>query len=200
MKQGIVYDSGIVGALATVGVEVRTFAPINEYGGPRYWREMYDISGKRPHVARQLGNTEIGDGELFHGRGFIQLTGRANYRAMSTIVGIDLEKHPEAALRQPAASLIFAHYFRSHGCDVWAQNAWTTALPKCTLCVTNGLVLKNGKLIKPTSGVGVCVDCSWKMVRRKVNGGLSHFSEFMINVNNLKAVLDAKTTERRPKR
>ena len=52
-----------------------------------------------PRKARQLGNKVKGDGELFKGRGFIQLTGRDNYtRASKQIFGDDrLVKNPDLA-------------------------------------------------------------------------------------------------------
>jgi putative chitinase len=42
------------------------------------------IYGNRP----QLGNTQEGDGGKFFGRGVIQLTGRANYTAFATAIGM----------------------------------------------------------------------------------------------------------------
>lgn len=56
-----------------------TMLPITEYGGAAYFTRMYDRDGLRPAVAAQLGNTEAGDGCRFCGRGYVQLTGRANY-------------------------------------------------------------------------------------------------------------------------
>lgn len=58
----------------------RTMLPIKEYGGTAYYTRMYDILGERPDVAKTLGNTKAGDGALFAGRGYVQLTGRGNYR------------------------------------------------------------------------------------------------------------------------
>jgi predicted chitinase len=45
----------------------------------------------------QLGNTRDGDGARYRGRGYIQLTGRANYAAAGTALGLDLIEHPELA-------------------------------------------------------------------------------------------------------
>lgn len=41
------------------------------------------------------GGVESGDGYRFRGRGFLQVTGRANYRNISEIVGLPLERQPE---------------------------------------------------------------------------------------------------------
>lgn len=48
-----------------------------------------------------LGNTQPGDGWRYRGRGFVQLTGRANYAKFGKQLGIDLENHPELASNDP---------------------------------------------------------------------------------------------------
>jgi putative chitinase len=44
---------------------------------------------------RDLGNKLAGDGWLFRGRGYIQLTGRITYAEVGAIAGLDLENQPE---------------------------------------------------------------------------------------------------------
>lgn len=93
-------DRWLAYALATAHHEVdRKMQPIKEYGGARYFFRMYDIEGERRHVARRLGNLGKGDGALFHGRGFVQLTGRVNYADWQNRLGVDLTSGPAAADR-----------------------------------------------------------------------------------------------------
>jgi predicted chitinase len=54
------------------------------------------------------------NGELYRGRGFIQLTGRANYKKYGEAVGVgdDLEKHPEKAEDPRLASLLLVAFLK----------------------------------------------------------------------------------------
>ena len=67
------------------------------------------------------GNEASGDGWRYRGSGYKQLTGRANYRDIGRIVGIDLENEPEKA-RDPAeaAKVAFA-FWDSRGCSPLAD-------------------------------------------------------------------------------
>ena len=96
------------GAVATVAIETAsTFAPIKEYGGDAYFM--------RYEGRADLGNTHPGDGPRFPGRGYIQLTGRANYRTYGQRLGIDLENNPDLALAPGNAARIFADYWVARG-------------------------------------------------------------------------------------
>src|SRR5262249_9734445 len=57
-----------------------------------------------PPKARKLGNIKPGDGWRYRGGGFLQTTGRENYRTLGQQIGIDLEGHPEL-LEDPLVSL-----------------------------------------------------------------------------------------------
>ena len=59
-----------------------------------------------------LGNAQEGDGWKYHGRGFIQLTGRNQYKKMSDALGIDLINHPERAAEPEVAAQIAVQYWK----------------------------------------------------------------------------------------
>ena len=85
-------------AVATIRAETAGFIPIDE-GRSKFNSspsghpfDLYDHRG-------DLGNTGSPDGERYRRRGFIQLTGRSNYRRYGAQLqpAIDLEAHPELA-------------------------------------------------------------------------------------------------------
>jgi len=45
----------------------------------------------------RLGNTQPGDGALFAGRGYVQITGRSNYQHWASELGVDFVGHPDLA-------------------------------------------------------------------------------------------------------
>jgi predicted chitinase len=104
-ENGLTDRESVVAILATIGTEVASFEPINEFGGTKYFAQHYE--GRA-----DLGNTHPGDGVRYHGRGFIQLTGRANYRTYGQKLGVPLEEHPERALEPDVAARVLARYFK----------------------------------------------------------------------------------------
>lgn len=100
-------DRWLAYALATAHHETdRTLQPIRERGGEAYLRRMYDVTGDRPALARTMGNTEPGDGVKYCGRGFVQLTWKNNYRAMTGPTCVDLVAFPDKAMELPVATEI----------------------------------------------------------------------------------------------
>ncbi len=100
-------DATKIAAAATVLIEVGPhFSPINEFGDRAYFTRMYE--GRS-----DLGNTEPGDGARYHGRGYIQLTGRANYRTYGHRLDVPLEREPQLALEPRVAARILADYFKA---------------------------------------------------------------------------------------
>ncbi len=79
-------------ALGTIAAESAGFEPISER--PSRW----NTRGKPfDRYEGRLGNLQPGDGARYKGRGFIQLTGRANYARYGERIGVDLEADPDQA-------------------------------------------------------------------------------------------------------
>lgn len=98
-----------IAAAATIATEVGArFRPVDEYGGRGYFTRMYE--GRS-----DLGNTRPGDGARYHGRGYIQLTGRANYDHYGHRIGVPLEHRPGLALRTKVGARVLAEYFKERG-------------------------------------------------------------------------------------
>lgn len=60
----------------------------------------------------RLGNTGPNDGSLYIGRGFIQLTGKANYEAAGNALGLDLVGNPSLAADPYVAARIAGWYWK----------------------------------------------------------------------------------------
>lgn len=73
--------------------------------------------------ANRMGNGDYdsGDGWAYRGRGLIQVTGRANYQALSFAWGVDCIEEPEK-LTTPLGAVVSACWFwKSNGCNELAQ-------------------------------------------------------------------------------
>lgn len=102
----------LIGLCSTIRIETGGFQPINEYGGTQYFTRMYE--GRK-----DLGNTQPGDGARFHGRGYVQITGRSNYQEYSRKLGLGdrLVENPELALDPTYSAEIIARYFKDRNVD-----------------------------------------------------------------------------------
>lgn len=81
---------------------------LHESGSFRYTKEI--ASGQAYEGRKDLGNTQLGDGQRYKGRGLIQITGRANYERISKALGIDFLNNPEW-LEQPTHAVHSACWF-----------------------------------------------------------------------------------------
>jgi len=76
-----------------------TMQPVRERGGAAYFTRMYDPESSDARRARKAAamGAQPGDGPVFYGRGFVQLTWRCNYETMGRAFKIDLTSSAAAA-------------------------------------------------------------------------------------------------------
>jgi peptidoglycan L-alanyl-D-glutamate endopeptidase CwlK len=98
-------------ALATIRAETESFEPISE-GKSKFnsspGGQPFDLYDNR----KDLGNQGSGDGAKFCGRGFIQLTGRANYQKYGQALGKDLIRNPALANDPTIAGQLLATFLK----------------------------------------------------------------------------------------
>ena len=97
--------------MAQCAHESADFKRMIEYGGSLDFRK-YDPK-YAPKKAKALGNKQVGDGAKYKGRGFIQITGRWNYKQAGQELGLPLEKHPEL-VEKPEIAAKVAVWFWKH--------------------------------------------------------------------------------------
>jgi predicted chitinase len=112
--QKIAIQSGIKGVelaqfMAQTKHESADFSTMKEFGGKLDFKK-YDPRFA-PRKAKILGNVNAGDGARYAGRGFIQITGRDNYRRAGHAIGLPLEEHPELAAKPEVAAKIAVWYW-----------------------------------------------------------------------------------------
>jgi peptidoglycan hydrolase-like protein with peptidoglycan-binding domain len=79
-----------------------------------FGRLMMELADGSDYEGRctDLGNCSPGDGPRFKGRGFVQITGRRNYRIWSEKLGINLIDNPEKAALPEIAAIILVRGMR----------------------------------------------------------------------------------------
>ena len=115
--QKVAIQSGIKGVelaqfMAQTRHESADFSQMKELGGDKYFHKKYDPK-VAPHTAKILGNKHDGDGVKYHGRGFIQITGRDNYRMAGEALGLPLEQKPDLASKPEVAAKIAVWYWNT---------------------------------------------------------------------------------------
>ena len=106
---------------------------INESVALPYEKQPEKIANKVYSNRMGNGDENSGDGFKFRGRGYIQLTGKDNYKNFSKFIGEDTISNPDlVATKYPLASAAF--FFDSNKlwsiCDKGADDATVTAVTK----------------------------------------------------------------------
>ena len=112
-KLGLGDRDMILMALSTIRAESAGFAPISEFPS-KYNTTPGKHAFDRYDFRADLSNGAVGDGAKYKGRGFIQLTGKANYRTYSKRLGLGdrLLINPELANDAQIAADILAHFLK----------------------------------------------------------------------------------------
>lgn len=97
--------------LAQTAHESHNFKSMVEYGGSLDFRK-YDPK-YAPKKAKLLGNKKVGDGAKFKGRGYIQLTGRYNYKQAGAALGLPLEANPEMVEKPEVAAQVAVWFWKN---------------------------------------------------------------------------------------
>lgn len=107
---GITDPTELAAFLAQCAHESHDFQSMVEYGGSLDFRK-YDPK-HAPKKARALGNKKVGDGARYKGRGYIQLTGRYNYKRAGEALSLPLEQKPELAEKPEIAAKIAVWFWK----------------------------------------------------------------------------------------
>ncbi|GAC1424012.1 MAG: hypothetical protein NVSMB62_20690 [Acidobacteriaceae bacterium] len=107
----------LLAALGTIRAEAESFQPLTEAVSPfntsahGHPFDLYD------HRA-DLGNQGVPDGARFCGRGFVQLTGRANYAHYASLTNLPLLAQPELACEPGPAATLLARFLADRAPNV----------------------------------------------------------------------------------
>lgn len=107
---GIVPREITLSALATIRAETEGFLPISE------GRSQYNTTpggAEFDLYVGKIGNKTLADAQNFRGRGFVQLTGRANFEQFGKCIGLDLVQHFEMANQPEVAACLLAEFIAS---------------------------------------------------------------------------------------
>ncbi len=133
--------------LAQCGYETGSLQWMTELGGPDYFAK-YD--GRA-----DLGNTQPGDGYKYRGRGWIQLTGRANYTKAAGALCLDYVDNPDMIASPTYAPLVAAWFWNTYGLNALADAGNFTQITRVINGGMNGLEdrMSRWAIAKKTLGV-----------------------------------------------
>lgn len=92
--------------LATAKHESKLGEWMEEKGGEAYLKSKYHYTTAK---GKELGNRYENDHIDYKGRGFVQLTGRANYQKYEKITGLPLIDNPKMVQEKTVAAFILVH-------------------------------------------------------------------------------------------
>ena len=121
--------------LAQLAHESGQFKFMEEIWGPTPAQRRYEPTTT---LSTTLGNTEVGDGRRFKGRGPIQITGRANYRRFGDLLGLNLVDNPDSAALPVVAFRVAALFWSKKGLNELADRVTPEAFKEITRRINGG--------------------------------------------------------------
>ncbi len=104
---GLTNVNMISAALGTIRAETEGFVPISEL--PSHFNTLPGQAAFSAYEYK-LGNKNPGDGARYRGRGYVQLTGRDNYKKYGEVLDIPLTDNPDSACAPEIAACLLAAY------------------------------------------------------------------------------------------
>lgn len=109
------------------------FSALREVEKARAFTRQPKALANRVYANRNGNGSEAtGDGWNYRGRGLPHLTGRGNYRAAGSALGLPLEQNPDRVADPEAAVLVGAWYWKANGlnglADRWQLDAITRGI------------------------------------------------------------------------
>lgn len=119
----------------------------------KYTKEL--ASGAEYEGRKDLGNTSRGDGVRYKGRGLIQLTGKANYKAYKEYCGFDVVAKPELLEQPLGATRSSMWYWQTHGLNALADKDDVKSVTKRINGGYNGLADREKYLTRAKKALGI---------------------------------------------
>lgn len=119
----------------------------------KYTKEL--ASGAEYEGRKDLGNTSRGDGVRYKGRGLIQLTGKANYKAYKEYCGFDVVAKPELLEQPLGATRSSMWYWQTHGLNALADKDDVKAVTRRINGGYNGLADREKYLTRAKKALGI---------------------------------------------
>lgn len=108
-----------------------------------YARKPEKIANRVYADRMENGNEASGDGWKYRGRGFIQITGKANYRKLTEDTGIDYLNNPKLLLNEPDSMVTALWYWNRANLNFYADRDDIKAITKRINGGYNGLKHRN---------------------------------------------------------
>jgi putative chitinase len=166
----------------TTAVRIQNFLPQVAHESDGFCTLEEYASGQAYEGRKNLGNLKAGDGKRFKGRGPIQLTGRANYRAFTIWMRQrisscpDFEVDPELVATWPWAGWALAFFWSTKKINAAADRDDLVAVTRIINGGTNGLADRRAYLAKTKvalaglQGVMVSQQQSFAVLNRGMQG------------------------------